>query len=332
MNAYPELSGLLVGDIGGTNGRLAHYDGEQLVDFKALPCADHDSFQGLITAYLDQIDGPRPEHAVFSVATHESEGVIEFTNIGWRFTLESLNQSLGFKSLKLVNDWTSFALATPVLSGDQIVKIGEQGQIVENAAKALIGPGTGLGVSGLIRHEGQWVPLQGLGGHVAMSSCDEMDQEILQTIQRNIPYISGDVLLSGQGLVRIYQALSEIHQKTPQFTTPAEIVEYGLSNKDKCSEQTLISFCRFLGSAAGDLALTLGARGGVYLGGGVTNHLSDIITTTSHFREAFDNKGVVSGFLSEIPCFLLNEPKIGLLGAVQAQRVIYRQIGQTISR
>lgn len=343
------MSTCVVGDIGGTNGRFAIFDGEAITQFKRFACADFSSFEQMLEQYLQMIDGDQPSAAAFVIATHVSEDRVNFTNQPWSFSISEIAQAYRFTYLKVINDFTSISIAIPLLSSAQLIQLG--GEYQENlvAAKAVIGPGTGLGVSGLLPHKGDWVPVQGQGGHVSVRPDNDYERELFDVLVNDIaqsscacdtphrhgedyyPYVSAENLLSGSGFLRLYTAVAKLANHTVKGYSPAEIVAAGLSQDDSDCVQVLKTFCCLLGSVAGDLALSLGARSGVYIGGGIASHIQPFLTQTSYFRDRFENKGCMTSYMKKIPAFIISEATVGLMGAVECRKPSYAALGVTCS-
>lgn len=324
------MSLCLLADIGGTNGRFSLFDGNKLTQFKSYPCADFKSFSALIAHYLKQIEGPKPSRAVFAVATHVSADTIEFTNLPWVFSVKEIARTHQFEYLKIINDFTAVSLAVPLMKSEQLVQLGgKENQLP--MAKAVLGAGTGLGVSGLLPYKDVWVPIQGQGGHIECASGTPFEDEIFAIIRQQQFYISAENLLSGSGLLRLYHAIALIYGVPAQDYSPADIVSQGSSGKDTNCEKVLDTFCCILGAVAGNLALNLGARSGVYIGGGVVNHMLDYLIQHSSFRQRFEQKGCMTSYMQDIPVYVITEPNVGMIGALAARQTAYDGIGISYS-
>ncbi|HOB62693.1 MAG TPA: glucokinase [Candidatus Competibacteraceae bacterium] len=313
QNATPDL----VADIGGTNARFALVDATgRLHAEQTLPCADFPGPSAAITAYLRQTAAPQPQRAALAVATPISGDWIAFTNNAWSFSTEAVRQELGLEQLAIVNDFTALALALPLLAPNERQAIG-RGTAMADAPIGLIGPGTGLGVSGLIRAGQQWIPLQTEGGHVTFAATDQREWAISRVLQRQFGHASLERLLSGPGLVNLYHALAEVEGWTAESLTPADITTRGLADACPHCRAVLDLFCGALGTAAGNLAITLGARGGVYIGGGIVPRLGDFFDR-SDFRSRFETKGRFSTYLATIPTWVITAANPALRGAAVA--------------
>ena len=231
------------------------------------------------------------------------------TNHHWSFSISALKLQFGFAKLRVLNDFTALALALPTLAQTELLQVGG-GAVLPGHAIGLIGPGTGLGVSGLVpctEHGGAatWVALQGEGGHVTLSASNEREHAVLTELERCWGHVSAERAISGQGLVNLHRALITIDAPSagqPQLDA-SEITDRALSGDAACGEVVDL-FCAFLGNVAGNLALTLGARGGVYIGGGIVPRLSDWFVQ-SPFRRRFESKGRFSAYLAPIPVFVI---------------------------
>jgi glucokinase len=307
----------LVGDVGGTHARFALLQPGSMIlqQERALLCADFASLREAIEHYLAQTKSPRPVAAAIAIASAITGDQVKMTNHAWTFSIEQTRSQLLLDRLMLLNDFTALALSLPHLPVDQLRQIGG-GQSVAGAPLALIGAGTGLGVSGLIPCEGKWVPLQGEGGHVSFSPANLREIEILKIVQQEFPHVSAERLISGIGFSNLYRAIAQLKGATAESLSPAQISERGLGGDQLCAE-VLDTFCAMLGTAASNLALTLGARGGVYVGGGIVPKLGRYFDT-SPFRARFEAKGRYDEYLQGIPTYVIEAEHPALIGAAQA--------------
>lgn len=307
----------LIADIGGTNARfaLAFPDG-RIGSECILSGADYPDLIQAAAAYLREVAGPRPRRAAVAVATPISGDWIQFTNSPWSFSTEAARQALGLEQLLIINDFTALALALPLLGPDERRQVSE-GTAVEKAPIGLIGPGTGLGVSGLVWSGHHWIPLETEGGHVTFSACDEREWAIYRVLQRRFDHVSPERLLSGPGLVNLYTALAELEGWSAEDLVPADITDRALTGSCRHCVEVLELFCGMLGTAAGNLALTLGARGGVYIGGGIVPRLGDFFDRSA-FRARFEAKGRFSDYLATIPTWVITAVNPALRGVAAA--------------
>ncbi len=310
-NRFP----LLVGDVGGTNARfgLLQEEGEQPALVKVYPCADFAGIAEALESYLSGISGQRPKRAAIAVATAVTGDQVQMTNHVWQFSIEATRRILGLEQLMVINDFTALAMALPHLKANEVRKTGG-GEAVSSAPIALLGAGTGLGVSGLIRGGGRWIPLQGEGGHVTFSPVTGQEIEILRFLRKRYEHVSAERLLSGPGLVNLYQAHAALEGVQPFPCSPADISSRGQNGTCGICAAALESFCAILGTVAGNLVLTLGARGGVYIGGGIVPRLGDYFAD-SPFRKRFEQKGRFSGYLAAVPSFVIMAKYPALIGA-----------------
>ena len=308
----------LVADIGGTNARFAMFFDSTgtLSNERSLSCDRYAGPVEAIEAYLKETGAPRPHEIAMAVATPITSDRIKLTNNHWAFSVEEARQALGLDRLLMLNDFTALALSLPHLSEAQQRQVGG-GHAAANAAIALIGAGTGLGVSGLLPTKNGWVPIEGEGGHVSFSPADVRETEILRIVWREFPHISAERLISGIGLDPLYRAVAELEGKTGPAPTPATITERAMRGNDDLCRDVMNTFCGMLGTAAANLAVTLGARGGVYIGGGIVPRLGEFFDR-SPFRERFEAKGRFSDYLKAIPTKVILADYPALTGAAQA--------------
>ena len=299
----------LLGDVGGTNARFAwqEAEGTPLRDIVTLPCANFPGLGDALRAYLKQVGRSAPGWCAIGIANPVTGDQIRMTNHHWEFSIKALQAELGFDRLVVINDFTALALALPDLGPHELRQVGG-GSAAQGAPMALIGPGTGLGVSGLLPAgaAGRWVALGGEGGHVTLAAGNEREAAVLQLLRREFGHASAERAVSGQGLVAVHAALCELDGlPTTMPITASEISANGLSDRNTQCVEALDLFCAFLGSVAGNLALTLGARGGVYIGGGIVPRLGGAFEQ-SRFRSCFEDKGRFRAYLEPIPVFVID--------------------------
>jgi glucokinase len=308
----------LVGDIGGTNARFALVDAQQNPhSIKVYPTEQYASLSAALAHYLRDLSIEPPKVAAFAVATRVLGDDISFTNNErWSFSIEEFAAKTGVGKVQVVNDFTALALSVPYLSSEQKKQIGD-GISKPREPFAVIGPGTGLGVSGLIpANEKQWLALNSEGGHCSASAGTEREIAVLCTFAKWFGHVSYERFLSGPGLVNLVRALREIDGVASNDIHPASVTQAALSGRDPLCVEALELFCAILGSYAGDLALTLGASGGVFVGGGIVPKLGDFFYS-SQFRSRFESKGRVSDELLDVPTFVITDPYPGLRGAAR---------------
>jgi glucokinase len=318
---YPRL----VGDIGGTHARFARVHGPTsgAREVARYRCADFPSLGHALQRYQDEHPGAAARACALGVATPINGDHVQLTNSSWSFSIRELQQGLGVDRLLVLNDFTALALALPALSSAELRQVGG-GRPVPHAPLALIGPGTGLGVSGLLPlPDGRGhVAIGGEGGHVTLAACDQEETAVLAHMQQHFGHVSAERALSGPGLENLYRSVLEIAGYMPQPRAAHEIADAALNGSDCASEHALTIFCSLLGQVAGNLALTLGARGGVYIGGGIVPRLGRWLDQ-SPFRERFEAKGRFASYLAAIPVFVVqSEVSPALIGASRALDVM----------
>lgn len=306
----------LVADIGGTRARLALVDsgGEMTpaVEFELASFADP---LAAIRSFLHEQGNPVLCDAVLAIAAPVGDGeVVSLTNGRWIFDRAALQAALGLRELRLINDFTALALALPVLDEAELRQLGG-GLARPDAPKALLGPGTGLGVSGLVPGAGMCVPLAGEGGHVTLAAADEREAAILALARREYSHVSAERLVSGGGLPLLHRLVNTVDGRAANPLETPDIVAGALAGQADC-RATVDVFCAFLGSVAGNLVLTLGARGGLYLGGGIVPRLRELVDA-SPFRLRFEGKGRFKDFLADVPAYVILATSPGLRGAAQ---------------
>ena len=307
----------LVGDIGGTHARFAIADANGRLDHvRVLRCAQFTDPEQAIRHYLALTGLALPSAAAFGVANPVSGDEVVMTNHHWRFSAAALRAALGLQRLLLLNDFTALALALPLLQVHERHAVGG-GQIVTGAAIGVLGPGTGLGVSGLVAAAGHYVPLQGEGGHVTLAARNRREADVIDCLRQHDEHVSAERVLSGPGLIILHDALRAMAGQPAASLPSTEISARAIASTCPYCMEALHLFCALLGTVAADLALTLGARGGVYLGGGILGQLGRFFTRSA-FRQRFEDKGRFSAYLAQIPTFIIDAPYAALSGAAIA--------------
>jgi glucokinase len=305
----------LLADIGGTNARFALETGPGRFEaIEVLSCQHYASLADATRAYLalPQVaalhEGVR--HAAIAIANPITGDQVRMTNHHWEFSIEALRQECRFETLVVVNDFSALARSLPHL-GEHKLQVGS-GAPVPDAPLGLLGAGTGLGVSGLIPSAAGWTALRSEGGHVSFSPVNELEVAILQYAWREFEHVSAERLLSGAGVELIYRALSHRAGRPDNLTAP-EISRRALSGECALCDEVLEAFCGMLGTIAGNLAVTLGAQGGVYIGGGIVPRLGERFLQSS-FRRRFEQKGRFSAYLAQVPTYVITAEYPAFLG------------------
>ncbi|MFN3988377.1 MAG: glucokinase [Rhodocyclaceae bacterium] len=312
---------VLVGDIGGTNARfaLSAGPGAHPTHVRSLACADYAGPDEALHAYFALEGLAPPRVAAIGIANPVTGDTVKMTNHHWRFSVESLRAAIGFERLLLVNDFTALALALQDLRPDEYRQVGG-GLAQPGKPIGLIGPGTGLGVSGLVPAGGTHAPLEGEGGHVTLATRNAREARVVAVLAKRFGHVSAERVLSGAGLVALHDALRQLDGAPALALADADISARGLAGACPYCVETLHLFCALLGSVAGDLALTLGALGGVHIGGGIVPRLGEFFER-SEFRRRFEDKGRFRPYLARIPTFVIHAAHPALLGAARALAV-----------
>lgn len=308
----------LLADIGGTNVRFALLPAgaTEPQQERALVCADFEGLEAAARHYLAAVGSPAVREAAMDVATAVTSDLIKLTNSPWAFSIEHTRRQLGLERLLVLNDFTALALSIPTLKPEELRQVGRGAPVVGKSV-ALIGPGTGLGVSGLIPAGGRWIPLEGEGGHTAFSPMDDREDAVLRVLRARFGHVSTERIVSGPGLVNAYEALCQLDHVPVRAVQPQQVAEDGLARRDPQAVQALAIFCAALATAAANLAITLGARGGVYIGGGIVPKLGDYFSRSA-FRARFEEKGRFSQYLSEVPTYVIEAETPALRGLAAA--------------
>ncbi len=315
MSAQKTKNLALVADIGGTNARFALVEpgGHDIVSPVTLPVADYPGVAEAAQAYLKNVSqDPVPRLAAFDVAGPVIDGVATLTNHPWRIETAAVGRALDLERIEIINDFAALAYAVPQLTpGDRAVL--RAGAKDAKGPIGLIGPGTGLGVAAVIPGErGAWTHVASEGGHVTMTAADDRDDAILAHLRRRFDHVSAERVLSGQGLINLHEAICALDGKTIEPLTPEQIAERGRAGDPICKD-VLDRFFAMLGTVAGNLALTVGAQGGIVIAGGIVpRYLKEI--AASDFEKRFLAKGRLKTYLDPIPVYVVTHPLPAFIG------------------
>ena len=310
----------LVADIGGTHARFAlltatspQSSNVQIEQEAKFRCADHDSLQEVIDAYLESIGRPQLGYGSIAVAAPVWHDQVRMTNLDWSFSAKNLQEKLGLTRLEVINDASAGVLATTRLPSHE-VEILRPGTPQARATRVNIIPGTGFGIGAAYLFGDTWIPVQGEGGHIGLAAHEPEEYEALKALARVYGRATPENTLSGPGMLNLYRALADARGLTPLDVDPAEMTRLALTGEHELAVDALTMYCDLLGSLAGDYALVFGAHGGVFLSGSILQRLGDRIMQ-SNFEQRFASKGGVKSEVSDIPVYLVDRDHPGLLGA-----------------
>nr|WP_315467882.1 glucokinase [uncultured Undibacterium sp.] len=313
----------LVADIGGSNARFGWVASASqgiehvrtlTVSEYATPIVASEAYLSYLQQKLDS-SFQAPQCAAFAVATAVAQDEINFTNSHWRFSQMEVKAALQLKKFLVLNDFEALALSLPGLGAQHIRAHGALPR--HDGTLAVIGPGTGLGVGTVIQTQHGWIAVPGEGGHATVAATDDFETRVLAHAREEFAHVSAERLLSGIGMPVLYRAVAKTMKQIPKPLSTEQIVDFGLKSDDPVCIQTLDCFCALLGSFCGNIALTVGARSGVYIGGGIVPRLGDYFFQ-SRFREKFEAKGRFQHYLQQIPTALITDTLAALSGAAFA--------------
>jgi glucokinase len=307
----------LVADVGATNARFAVISpAGGLQRPRVLACEDFPTIHSAIAAYLrDELpltDVRRLEAAALAVAGPVTGDQVALTHHPWSFSIDELRGHLALEELHVFNDFAAVAAAMPHLGAEERTQVGG-GAPLPDAPIGVLGPGSGLGVGGVIPCATGWQPLPGEGGHATMAPANSRESAMLDRMRAHYDHVSAERILSGPGLVDLYNTLTEIDGVPAISYTAPQITNTAVCDSDSYCREAVDMFCAMLGTVAGNLALTLGARGGVYVAGGIVPKLGERFIGSS-FRERFEAKGRVRPYLAQIPTYVVTHQFAAFLG------------------
>lgn len=315
---------ILIGDIGGTNARFAILLDAyaEPKEFPILATVDFETIDEAIqTGVLDKTS-LQPRSAILAVAGPIKGDEIDLTNCDWVIQPKAMIRDLGFESVMVINDFEAQALAAASLGPEYLEKIGG-GEIKASSSRVVVGPGTGLGVSGLVHARHTWFPVPGEGGHVDMGPRTKRDYELFPLFEQIEGRVSAEQLLCGRGMMNIYRAVCTADGVKPGAMNPSEVTSAWSAGSDPQAAETIDLFATYLGRVAGDLALVFMARGGVFLAGGIAQKIIPALQKPG-FREAFEDKAPHSGIMKMIPTFVITHPLAALSGLAAYARTPVR--------
>lgn len=304
---------ILVGDIGGTNVRfsiLPDAHGEPKV-FPPIATADHPDIAEAIEAAVLSRTSLMPRSAAIALAGPIEGEEIDLTNAPWIVRPREVMERLGLDDVVLLNDFEALALALTALPPPTLHPIGG-GRPHPNGARVVVGPGTGLGVAGLVHAGSRWVPVPGEGGHVTLGPQGADERAIFEVLEREHSRVSAETVLGGAGIVRLHAASCEVAGEVSDLATPETVTDAALSG-DEAARRTMLLYCKLLGRLAGDLALIFMATGGAYVGGGIAPRILPLLEEGG-FREAFEDKAPHTAILREIPTNVITAERPALAG------------------
>lgn len=311
----------LIADIGATNARFALSEGGEYREERVFKCVDYPRLEDAAQAYLDQLGGPHVTGGALAVAGPVTDDLVSMTNHPWSFSIAGAQRALNLQHLTVMNDFRAIALGVPHLKPEQMRQVGPSVITpTPGAPIGIIGPGTGLGVASLVWDGARYLPVSGEGGHVTMSARTQREFDVLKALYQKYRHISAERVCSGKGLVNIYNALRSLEGRDDlPDRTPEEISAAAVSKTCPICVEALEMMIAFLGVVAGNLALTLGAFGGIYLAGGICLQLGEAFFH-SRFRQEFEAKGRFDAYLQNVPTILILHPYVALLGLAAEMR------------
>ena len=307
------MQNVLLADIGGTNARFAILAGETVGRGSHMAVSGYGSFGEALRAYLDGLpEAGQPRGAILAASGTIHDGRCVLTNNSWVIDAAELRVTHGFSTVRLINDFEAVAWSLPGLSGDQLRQVGGAGPVA-GAPLAALGPGTGLGMAVSIRCATGRLVLSSEGGHSTMAGSSSREDAVIAYLRQRFGHISAERVLSGHGLENLYEALAALDDLRPPRRVAAEITRAGIEGTCPTSRAAVDMFCAMLGTVAGNLALTLGARGGIFIAGGILRHMPEYFVR-SQFRARFEEKGRFSKYLEPIPAYLILDEDAAFAG------------------
>jgi len=302
----------LLGDIGATNARFSLLSNGKLNAISNLEVARFGQFADALAIFINEHCRQTQIHqALFAVAGPVKGARVALTNSSWIIDIRELQTVFGLKT-RIINDFEAVALSLPGLTSADLAGIGG-GRSELGEPMAVLGPGTGLGVACLVDRSDRRVVVASEGGHATLAPACEQEDRIVNQLRKRFGHVSAERVISGSGLENIYQALAALEGLEFPPRSAAEITKNALNGECQLARRSLQAFCAFMGSFAGNVALTFGARGGVYIAGGISPRIVDFLVQ-SEFRQRFEAKGRLQSYLKAIPTHVITHPAAALIG------------------
>ncbi len=308
----PPASALLA-DIGATNARFALLAGADVAVSESYAVADHASPVEAVRAFLaGPAAGHQPHRALIAAAGPIDGGRVVLTNAAWTVDPDRIAKGLNMREVQVLNDFEALGWSLPALQPENLVTLGTA-RGGERGTMAVLGPGTGFGLAALAHGRQEEIVLVTEGGHATLSSENRREDAVILALRHQLHHVSVESVLSGPGLIHLYHAIARTDGKTVPARGNSEIIEHALAGDCEVSRETLELFCAFLGSVAGNVALTLGARGGVFIAGGIAPRFTDFLRRSA-FRERFEAKARMTSYLARIPTVVIVHPTPAFIG------------------
>lgn len=312
----------LAADVGGTHARIGlvspRPDGHRpvtVLEYRRYACAEWPSLTAVLKDFVGQLSaGTHVDHCAVASAGYVLGDAIVNDNLPWPVSIRDIRESLGISSLAVINDFEAVAYATQFMTQSDTVAVIESSAPQVSGPVLVMGPGTGLGSAVLLPGKPHATVLATEAGQVSLAPGNALEIDILRWLARDRAYVSYEHALSGPGLINLYNAICALRGARPSLQLPADVTRSAVERSDPAAVEALNVFCGLLGSFVGDLVLLYGARGGVYLAGGILPQIRDLLLTST-FAERYFNKGVMRPFLQQVPVRLMEHGQLGVIGA-----------------
>ena len=323
--AQPQERPFIAADVGGTHARIALMqagvgDAAAMLHYRQYVCAEHSGLADILHDFIRQADAGDADIAAIAIAGVLNGDELINSNLPWRVSLAQLRQALALREVVLINDFEAMARATPYIDPAAAALVAGPASAKPGGPTLVIGPGTGLGAALWLppsARDGHARVMPTEAGHAALAPGNERELQIVRRLLQRWPHVDNERVLSGPGLANAYRCLCDMAGTAPRLSDPAAIARAAQDGGDVQAREALEVFCAMLGSLAGDLALSFGAQT-VYLAGGIPAHIRPFLLQ-SDFAARFVNKGVLGSVLAQVPVWLIEHGRYGLIGAAAWQ-------------
>ena len=310
---------MIISDVGGTNGRfaIAHEgsDGnlDQISNINVYQCRDFKTFTDMLGTFIETLNIPIPKIARLAVAGEMTKRQGNLWHFNWHINADTLEQKFGFDTVTFLNDYEALVYAIPYLKNEDLLTITPFSEGLKDAPYSVFGLGTGLGGAIGAPHQNGITVVPTEIGHISFAPKTDKQIELLNYSKKSFGHVSIETLLCGNGIKHIYQFLLSKNNMEPIEITPADITKNAIERSDKISGECIELLFSILASTAGDIAVAQGAKGGIYIGGGIMPKIVSLIKP-DQFITLFCDKGPMQDYNQKIPIHVITSSMVAMFG------------------
>jgi len=316
-SAKPCEAPFIASDIGGTHARVAlvRFEGGKLsiLHYSEYVCAEYPDLATILRAFVDTFGNGEISRAAIAIAGLQDGDALINPNLPWRVSLSQTRRAVNLKDLAIINDFEALAHAVPHIDVSTAQLLTGKPVAVADVATLVLGPGTGFGAALRIPTKPYGTVIASESGHASLAPGNDLEIDVLRELLKRWPHVDRERVMSGPGLLNVYECICELHGVAALLRTPAEITSAALANANPQAVAALNLFCNMLGSLVGDLVLTYNAQA-VFLAGGIPSRIRSFLPT-SNFVARYLNKGALREAIEHVPVWLIEHGQLGLTGA-----------------